>query len=139
MSTVKDLASTACPYCGSNDIIRAIPEQNSSDAILVCRHCQRVVVPGHSSNASRKAITEQAINLCLSHGLIHGIQYYLTENNKIPGQKMELRQAKNDLEGLLASRGLTNAIKKPSKNGCVITLIVLALILASVIYFFTRH
>ncbi|MFB6453770.1 hypothetical protein ACE38W_00750 [Chitinophaga sp. Hz27] len=140
MSTVKDLASTACPYCGSNDVIRAIPEQNSSDAaILVCNHCQRVVMPGHSSNASRKAIAEQTIDLCLSHGIIHGIKYYLTENNKLPGRQIDLLQAKQDVESLLAARGLSHAVKKPNKNGCVVTLIVLVLVVASIIYFFTTH
>ncbi|MBV8252429.1 MAG: hypothetical protein JO154_07460 [Chitinophaga sp.] len=142
MSTVQDLAST-CPYCGSHDVIRTVPEQNASDVIIVCIHCHRAVLPGSPSPRTqvqaKKAITDQVVDLCLNHGLIHGVRFYYTEMNKLGGPEVNLLQAKQDVDTLLASRGLTHAIKKPSKNGCVVVLIVLLLIVASVVYFFLSH
>ncbi len=142
MSTVQDLAS-ACPFCGSNDVIRTVPEQKSSDVIVVCNHCHRAVLPGSPSSRTqiqaKKAITDQVIDLCLNHGLIHGVRFYYTEMNKLGGPQMTLLHAKQDVDTLLASRGLTHAIKKPNRNGCVILLIVILLIAASVVYFFLSH
>ncbi|MBV7529442.1 hypothetical protein [Chitinophaga sp. sic0106] len=142
MSTVKDLAA-ACPYCGSHDLVRAIPEKNPADVIVVCDHCQKVIpaYPStpHSLAQQKKNIHEQVVDLCLSHGLIHGIKYYLIEMNKLSSTKVSLSQAKQEVDSLLASRGLTHAIKKPNKNGCVIVLIVILLIAASLVYFFSQR
>ncbi|SHL16571.1 hypothetical protein SAMN05444266_102277 [Chitinophaga jiangningensis] len=141
MSTVKDLAA-ACPYCGSHDLIRAIPETNPAAVIIVCNHCQKVVPnspsPFHTQAQQKKAINDQVVDLCLSHGRIHGIQYYLTEMKKLGSDKISLAHAKQEVDNLLATRGLTHAIKKPNKNGCVIVLIALLLIAASLVYFFSR-
>ncbi|WP_291911068.1 hypothetical protein [Chitinophaga sp. CB10] len=142
MSTVNDLAA-ACPFCGSHELVRAIPEKNPNDVIVVCDHCQKVVpaYPSspHSLAQQKKSINDQVVDLCLSHGIIHGIKYYLMEMNKLGGPKISLSQAKQDVDNLLATRGLTHAVKKPSKNGCVIVLIVLLLIAASIVYFLSRR
>lgn len=138
----------ACPYCGSNDTIRTVPEKDPFNIMVICNNCLRVVAGSDSEAimgkrapvAARKAIAEQAVQICLDNGKIHGIKYYYTAYNKLPGiERIELLQAKEDVEMLLQSRGLTNAIKKPNKNGCVIVIILLLLVIASVIYFFSHQ
>ncbi|CAL1517397.1 hypothetical protein [Chitinophaga sp. MM2321] len=142
------ILQAACPYCGSTDTIRTIPEKDPFNIMVICNNCLRVVAGNESEAirgkrapvAARKAIAEQTVKLCLDNGKIHGVKYYYTEYNKLPGiEKIELLQAKEDVEMLLQSRGLTNAIKRPNKNGCVIVIIILLLITASVIYFFTHR
>jgi predicted RNA-binding Zn-ribbon protein involved in translation (DUF1610 family) len=133
----------ACPWCGSPDVIRTIPEKDPFNVIMVCQRCQRVIsdTDHNASQKSRMAkrnIEEKAMQLCMSAGKLIGIKYYLTEMNKLPGTKIGLKEAKESVENLLGARGLSSAVKKPSRNGCVILLIVIVLIIASVIYFYTH-
>ncbi|MBO9728250.1 MAG: hypothetical protein J7623_06385 [Chitinophaga sp.] len=135
---------TACPWCGSTEIIRTIPEKDPFNVMLVCQKCHRVISEPDDSHTRKTRtvkhnIEENTMQLCLSKGKIHGVMYYFTEMNKQPGVKISMHQAKDTVDSLLATRGLTNAVKKPNKNGCVIVLIVLVLIVASVIYFYTHR
>ncbi|WP_143307391.1 hypothetical protein [Chitinophaga vietnamensis] len=144
MSTAQNPNAVACPYCGSTDIIRVVPEKKPFDVLLLCNQCQRVVsaaadAPLPPNARNKKAIADQVVELALSNGLIHSIKYYMTEMNKLGGEEVELFQAKKDVEDIIASRGLTNAVKKPNKNGCVIVLIVILLVIASLVYFLTHR
>ncbi|SEW53509.1 hypothetical protein [Chitinophaga arvensicola] len=133
-----------CPWCGSTDVIRTIPEKDPFHVMVVCQHCQKVIndpAPlGKQKNAStQRAIEEKTVQLAMHGGKIVAIKYYLTEMNKLPGNNIGLREAKDAVENLIFSRGLTSAIKQPSKNGCVIVLIVLVLVIASIVYFYTHR
>lgn len=134
-----------CPWCGSTDVIRTIPEKDPFHVMLVCQRCQRVSTEAdHTSSTqrnkvARRSIEEATMQLCMKAGKIMGIKYYLGEMNKLPGNKIGLQEAKEAVEDLLNARGLSNAVKKPNKNGCVIVLIVLVLIIASIVYFYTRR
>ena len=75
----------------------------------------------------------------MGQGKLPAVKYYLTEMNKLPGTNLGLLQAKDAVESLIAARGLSSAVKKPNKNGCVIVLIVLVLIIASIVYFYTHR
>lgn len=134
----------ACPWCGSADIIRTIPEKDPFNVILVCQQCQRVVSGTdqpvtQKSRSVKRAIEEKTIQLAMGLGKLPAVKYYLTEMNKQPGANIGLQQAKESVESLIAARGLGSAVKKPNKNGCVIALIVLVLIIASIVYFYTHR
>ncbi|WP_212005784.1 hypothetical protein [Chitinophaga sp. HK235] len=136
-----------CPNCGSTQLIRTVPEKDPFNVMVICHHCQRVISedtpagkPGKDINTTVKAINERSIQLCLNSGKVHGIKHYYTEMNKLPGSPgTDLMQAKTAVEELLQARGLTNAVKKPNRNGCVITLIVILLIIASIVYFYSQR
>ncbi|MGN7821096.1 hypothetical protein ACTJJB_13275 [Chitinophaga sp. 22536] len=135
---------TICPYCGSKELIRTVPEKDPFNVMVICHSCQRVITPEHGSTRGKtttavRAIAEKAIQISLNSGKLHGIKYYYTEVNKLPDTKTTLQQAKDTLESLLQTRGLTSAVKKPSRNGCVIALIIILLIIASIIYFYTHR
>lgn len=135
---------TACPWCGSTEIIRTVPEKDPFNVMLVCQQCHRVIPEADNTSAQKgrmvkRDIEEKAMQLCISKGKIHGVMYYFTETNKLPGVKISMQHAKDTVDSLLAARGLTSAVKKPNKNGCVIVLILLVLVVASVIYFYTHR
>lgn len=135
---------TICPNCGSKELIRTVPEKDPFNVMVICDNCQRVITPEQAGPPGKSAIairsiTEKAIQISLSIGKLNGIKYYYSEINKLPDTQITLQQAKDTMEGLLQARGLTSAVKKPSRNGCVIALIIILLIIASVIYFYTRR
>lgn len=134
-----------CPWCGSTDVIRTIPEKDPFHVMLVCQRCQRVtseedqIFSAQRNKVAKRSIEEATMQLCMKSGKIMGIKYYLGEMNKLPGNKIGLQEAKEAVEELLNARGLSNAVKKPNKNGCVIVLIIGVLIIASIVYFFTSR
>ncbi|QJB39151.1 hypothetical protein HF324_15295 [Chitinophaga oryzae] len=135
---------TICPYCGSKELIRTVPEKDPFNVMVICHNCQRVISPDTAGRSGKttsavRAIAEKAIQISLSSGKLHGIKYYHTEINKLPDTKNSLQQSKDTVEALLQARGLTSAVKKPSRNGCVIALIIILLIIASVIYFYSQR
>ncbi|MEZ2440567.1 RNA polymerase subunit RPABC4/transcription elongation factor Spt4 [Chitinophaga sp. W3I9] len=139
MSTVQ-----VCPWCGSTDLIRTIPEKDPFHVLFICQSCQKVVndqtTPENRKNIiSKRTIEEKAIQLSLHSGKLHAVKYYLTEMNKLPGTNIGLLEAKEAVEALIGARGVASAVKQPSRNGCVIALIVLVLIIASVVYFYTHR
>ncbi|NLR59559.1 hypothetical protein HGH93_15710 [Chitinophaga polysaccharea] len=141
MSTVQE-----CPWCGSDQIIRTIPEKDPVNVIIVCKQCQRIVSGTDSNSVARKtnparqSVEEKVIQLCMNAGKLPAIKYYLTEMNKTPGiPPIGLREAKETVEAILYTRGLSSMVKKPNKNGGVIALIVLVLIVACLVYFFTHR
>lgn len=139
MSTVQ-----VCPWCGSTDIIRTIPEKDPFNVLVICQSCQKVVIDETSpekrkNSITKRAIEEKAIQLSLHSGKLHAIKYYLTEMNKLPGSNIGLLEAKEAVEALIGARGVASAVKQPSRNGCVIALIILVLIIASVVYFYTHR
>lgn len=142
MSHPQAMSPGHCPFCGSADIIRTVPEKDPFHVMFVCTGCQRVITADAGSAAGTatrlRNINDKTVEICLSNGILHGIRFYLTEKNKLPGHQLTLQQAKQEVEALIASRGLTNAIKKPNRNGCVVLVIVLLIAVAIVIYFFTR-
>ncbi|MCW3464372.1 hypothetical protein [Chitinophaga nivalis] len=134
----------ACPWCGSTDLVRTIPEKAPFDTIVICNQCQRALTGHETPTTTRTSLLKRKIEdtttqLCLNQGLVVGIKYYLTEYNKIPGNNLSLLQAKQAVEALLEARGLTRAVKKPNKNGCVIVLILILLAIASIIYFYSNR
>mgnify|MGYP001549994644 CR=1 FL=1 len=134
----------ACPWCGSADIIRTIPEKDPFQVMAVCSKCQRVISgdgsqSAHKTTSARRAIEEKTIQLCINAGKLPAIKYYLTEMNKLPGHNIGLKEGKDAVENLIGARGVSSAVKQPSKNGCVIALIILVLIVASIIYFFNHR
>ena len=134
----------ACPWCGSADLIRTIPEKDPFQVMVVCQHCQKVITDqaptAKLKNATAKrTIEEKTVQLSMHAGKIIAIKHYLTEMNKLPGNSIGLREAKDAVEALLYARGLTNAVKQPSRNGCVIVLIILVLVIASIVYFYTHR
>ncbi|HVI45813.1 MAG TPA: hypothetical protein VM802_13140 [Chitinophaga sp.] len=144
----QDAIPTTCPHCGSTELIRTVPEKDPFNIMIVCNTCHMVVsgsaatlpAPGQPPVGVVHAIAEKALQLCLNSGKLQGIRYYYVTYNELPGvTPIDLMQAKNEVEALLQARGLTNAVKKPNRNGCVITLIILLLIIASIIYFFTNR
>ncbi|HEY9261295.1 hypothetical protein [Chitinophaga sp.] len=134
-----------CPWCGSTDVIRTIPEKDPFHVLMVCQRCQKVTSDADYASSTqrnkiaKRNIEEAAMQLCMKAGKIMGIKYYLVEMNKLPGNKIGLQEAKDAVEDLLNARGLSSAVKKPNKNGCVIVLIILVLIIASIVYFFTSR
>ncbi|NML40865.1 hypothetical protein HHL17_26955 [Chitinophaga sp. G-6-1-13] len=135
---------TICPYCSSKELIRTVPEKDPFNVMVICHNCQRVITPEHDGPPGRttvavRSIAEKAIQISLSLGKLNGIKYYYSEINKLPDTKTTLQQSKDTIEALLQARGLTSAVRKPSRNGCVIALIIILLIIASVIYFYTRR
>lgn len=135
-----------CPWCGSPDVIRTIPEKDPFHVMMVCQQCQRVISGSDTDHSSiqrnktaKRNIEEKVLQLCMNAGKIMGIKYYLGEMNKLPGNKIGLQEAKEAVEALLNARGLSSAVKKPNRNGCVIALIVLVLIIASIVYFYTSR
>ena len=139
MSTVQ-----VCPWCGSTDIIRTIPEKDPFNVLIICQSCQKVVIDETSpekrkNSATKRTIEEKAIQLSLHSGKLHAIKYYLTEMNKLPDTNIGLLEAKEAVEALIGARGVASAVKQPSRNGCVIALIILVLIIASVVYFYTHR
>ncbi|PSL48163.1 hypothetical protein CLV51_1021026 [Chitinophaga niastensis] len=136
------ITEQACPSCGSTDLIRTVPEKDPFNVMVICNKCQRVISGKDTTSATRapkRDIEEKTIQLCLNMGLIYGIRYYLSEMHKLPGNEISLSEAKQAVEAMVEARGLTSAIKKPNKNGCVIALILLLLIIASIIFFFTHR
>ncbi|MBS0027361.1 hypothetical protein ACTJJ0_12555 [Chitinophaga sp. 22321] len=134
----------ACPWCGSPHIIRTIPEKDPFNVMLVCQQCQRVISGNdhpstQKSRSATRAIEEKTIQLAMGAGKLPAVRYYLTEMNKQPGANLGLLEAKEAVESLIAARGLSSAVKKPNKNGCVIVLIILVLIIASIVYFYTHR
>jgi hypothetical protein len=112
--------------------------------MVICNNCQRVITPDDAGASGKTAaairtIAEKTIQICLSSGKLHGIKYYYTEVNKLPDTKTTLQQAQETVDSLLQARGLTSAVRKPSRNGCVIALIIILLIIASIIYFYSRQ
>ncbi|HWV65158.1 hypothetical protein [Chitinophaga sp.] len=139
MSTVQ-----VCPWCGSTDIIRTIPEKDPFNVLVICQSCQKVVIDETSPEKRKNSITkrtieEKAIQLSLHSGKLHAIKYYLTEMNRLPDTNIGLLEAKEAVEALIGARGVASAVKQPSRNGCVIALIILVLIIASVVYFYTHR
>lgn len=135
----------ACPWCGSADVIRTIPEKDPFHVMVVCSKCQRVISGPDSpavhnkTTSARRAIDEKTIQLCINAGKLAAIKYYLTEINKLPGHNIGLKEGKEAVESLIDARGVSSAVKQPGKNGCVIALIILVLIVASIIYFFNHR
>ncbi|NSL91163.1 hypothetical protein [Chitinophaga solisilvae] len=136
-----------CPWCGSENLIRTIPEKDPFNIMVICNTCQRVAGSDAGDTDGIRppvsgipaAVTEKTIQLCLNSGKLQGIRYYYSEVSKLPGKQTDILKAKEDVEALLYARGLTNAVKKPNRNGCVVALIVILLIIASIVYFFTRR
>jgi uncharacterized membrane protein (UPF0136 family) len=82
-------------------------------------------------------IEEKTIEICLHKGLLQGTKYYWDQKHQQTGIKYSLRLAKANVEALLASRGLINAVRKPKSQGWVIVAIILVSI-AVAIYFYFR-
>jgi hypothetical protein len=130
----------ACPWCGN------ITSSNTNLVInsTTCPQCQRDVSILHSPAASRvlaarRDIEENTIQLCINSGKINAIKYYRTEMNKLPGTNVSLYEAKETVEGMLRSRRLSSLVRPPGRNGYVIAVFLVALIIASIIYFFTHR
>lgn len=135
---------TICPYCGSKELIRTVPEKDPFNVMVICHNCQRVITDEQTRTSGKKtatvsSIAEKAIQICLSSGKLHGIKYYYTEVNKLSDTKTSLHHAKETVESLLQARGLSSAVKQPGRNGCVIALIIILLVVASIIYFYSRR
>ncbi|GEP90328.1 hypothetical protein SAMN05660909_00061 [Chitinophaga terrae (ex Kim and Jung 2007)] len=132
----------SCPWCGSETY--STPGTNVLTTSSVCPTCKRdlssLTGPVAGKIAStRKSIEENTIQLCINSGKISAIKYYRTEMNKLPGVNVSLKEAKETVESLLKSRNLVALVRPPGRNGYVIALFLLALIIASIIYFFTHR
>ncbi|RFS20520.1 hypothetical protein DVR12_18310 [Chitinophaga silvatica] len=130
-----------CPWCGNANA----PERtNLTSQPNVCPQCLRDLsnLNGPAANkiaSTRRKIEENSIQLCISRGKINAIKYYRTEMNKLPGISVSLLEAKETIESMLNARRLHDLVKPPGRNGYVIALFLLALIIASIIYFFTHR
>lgn len=132
----------SCPWCGSTAY--STPGTNVIATSTICPKCNRdlgsLTGPIAGKIAStRKSIEEKAIQLCINSGKINAIKYYRTEMNKLPGVTVSLKEAKETVEFMVRSRNLGTMVRPPGRNGYVIGLFLLALIIASIIYFFTHR
>lgn len=127
-----------CPYCGATNLISVVTQQTPATEMFVCSTCHKAFpLPAQSPVTSNKIIEEKTIELCLKAGLLHGIKFYLSEKSKqSPDSTYSLKKAKEEVEDLLASRGLTGAVKKPGRNGCLLVIILLSMAVAAAFYLF---
>jgi len=90
-----------------------------------------------TTESINSAIEEKTVEICLRKGLLHGIKYYWDQKHQQTGIRYSLRLAKANVEALLASRGLIDAVRKPRTQGWVIIAIIL-LSIAVAIYLYSR-
>jgi|AraplaMF_Col_mMF_1032025.scaffolds.fasta_scaffold38179_3 hypothetical protein len=91
-----------------------------------------------TTESINSAIEEKTVEICLRKGLLHGIKYYWDQKHQQTGIRYSLRLAKANVEALLASRGLIDAVRKPRTQGWVIIAIIL-LSIAVAIYLYSRN
>ncbi|WP_217607034.1 hypothetical protein [Chitinophaga sp. GbtcB8] len=84
------------------------------------------------------AIEEKTIDLCLRKGMIEGIKYYWKEKNQQTGIRQSLRLAKEDVETLLRTRGLRDAVRQPKNKTWLVMVGIILLSIAVAIYFYFR-
>ncbi|WP_298738398.1 hypothetical protein [uncultured Chitinophaga sp.] len=82
-------------------------------------------------------IEEKTVEICLQKGLLPGIKYYWDQKHQQTGIRYSLRLAKANVEALLTSRGLIDAVRKPRNQGWAIIAIILFSI-AIAIYLYSR-
>jgi hypothetical protein len=122
-----------CPFCGINTPVHAAPADTPNHAMYICKSCNRSVP------AANPAVEEKAVELCLNRGLPRGVKYYWEQKNQETGaHKYSLRLARENVEKLLAARGLMNAVKKRGNNGWLIGIILLSIVVAIFFYFSTH-
>jgi uncharacterized membrane protein (UPF0136 family) len=93
-----------------------------------------------TTESINSAIEEKTIEICLHKGLLHGIKYYWDQKHQQTGIKYSLRLAKANVEALLASRGLIDAVRKPKGQGWIIVaIIVLSIAVGIYIYVRSHH
>lgn len=85
------------------------------------------------------AIEEKTIEICLHKGLLQGTKYYWDQKHQQTGIKYSLRLAKANVEALLASRGLIDAVKRPRTQGLIIIAIILLSIAVAIYFYFRTH
>lgn len=122
-----------CPYCGISTPAHAVAADFPDKAMYVCKTCNKVLP------AANKAVEEKAVQLCLNRGLPRGVKYYWEQKNQETGaHKYSLRLAREQVEKLLAARGLRDAVKKRGNNGWLIAIILLSIAVAIFFYFRTH-
>ncbi|HEU4552588.1 MAG TPA: hypothetical protein VFS25_07135 [Chitinophaga sp.] len=84
------------------------------------------------------AIEEKTIDLCLRKGMIEGIKYYWEQKNQQTGIRHSLRLAKEDVETLLRTRGLRDAVRQPKNKAWLVMVGIILLSIAVGIYFYSR-
>lgn len=85
------------------------------------------------------AIEEKTVEICLRKGLLHGTKYYWDQKHQQTGIRYSLRLAKANVEALLTSRGLIDAVKRPKTQGWVIIAIILLSIAVAIYFYFRNH
>lgn len=91
-----------------------------------------------TTESINSAIEEKTIEICLHQGLLQGIHYYWDQKHQQTGIKYSLRLARANVEALLASRGLIDAVKKPRNQWAIIAIILLSIAVAIYFYFRTH-
>lgn len=125
-----------CPHCGSTDItIHSSPDDKQLTA-CTCNACRQSFNIQSASFSSRE-INERTIDICLKSGYIHGIKYYIDAKSRELGTAYSLAKAKKEVDELLSEKGLTQQVKKPRNNGCLLV-IILASIALAIYYFFIK-
>ncbi|ASZ13937.1 hypothetical protein KTO58_04435 [Chitinophaga pendula] len=128
---------TYCPHCGSSDItIYGSPDHSGSQE-YTCRTCHRSFrLQSPSLNDSQ--LEKLTVDICLKNGYLAGIHYYITHKSQQLGTRYSLAKAKQEVDELLASRGLSDSVKKKRSGiGCLLV-IILASIALAVYYFFLK-
>lgn len=92
-----------------------------------------------TTESINSAIEEKTVEICLRKGLLHGTKYYWDQKHQQTGIRYSLRLAKANVEALLTSRGLINAVKKPKNQGWVIIAIILLSIAVAIYFYFRTH
>lgn len=92
-----------------------------------------------TTESTNSAIEEKTVEICLHKGLLHGIKYYWDQKHQQTGIKYSLRLAKANVEALLASRGLIDAVRRPKGQGWIIVGIILLSIAVAIYFYFRSH